>query len=974
MHYTLEGRHAVSAADPDGSGVPDFVEQFGRTFDQVYQALVQDRGFRPPLDDSVYHDRPDFGGDGRFDVYLQDQSASDGYFVAEGCNTSVPQQCAGYLVVENDFRYYGYPTPQDGMKILASHEFFHAIQNAYRAELPRDFSESTAVWATEQVFPEEKDFETLIPSFFKSPGRSLNDEPSSPADPWPYALAVWPAFLSEKHGAKVIPAVLEELSEKGHSASDVDAIDVVLKRDHQSSLPEAFATFALWNYFTGDRAGTAPGYQAAATFPTLAVAEVTTPLPFRMSGEIACLSATYSRLAVTQGTRVKVTVEYAQPELALHLITGEVKEPKVVSNMPDQTSLSIDVTGEVILVAASTARKDHHLPLSLAITEEAVSPPPVPPNPPDPPGPSPQEPTAGEGGCSVVSAPPAGLTLLLGVWVAALTLVRQRRRRTAAVFGLVLALLGCSESTVTPPDSGVDTKVDTRPAVPEAAVDHRLQPDGPSVLPLGQFAELVADGDGVISGSTPTTGAEEYLLLLLSLNETPLKAYKYTTTEGSTQGMVDPRSEGASPGDGRRCTFQDRLRQILDSRPQALFSPKRWQAASEPPKLGEQRTFSISDGVEDKMITGEVIAVDSVAAYWLDKTTTPLASVSSTTLAELADGFGKIVVPRERVYFGKESDIDGDGTISVLFSPLVSSTATAYFSPCDVLDPAQVPICKASNRMELLYMTPPSSLQPPMNTAKAILETVAHELQHAIYFNHKYLMQNRIGGIENPYITEGLSALAQDLSGYQGGNFFVTMAGLEGVNTISVPNSTSEAVKDYVGGNDDGIMRGAGYLLLRYLFDRAGGDDLDAAGTPKDKGGIAWLHAFEDSKEINTANFTQSTGLTLSDLIVDFWSAMALSNRGPNGEPINPEARYNYLPTTVDPLTARQRGCNLFGSFHGVQMTGPHTQSFTTPDGSLRAGGAEFLLLGAKPGQFALVFSVKTDPAAQARLRVIRVK
>ena len=53
------------------NGVPDFVEgRRSRGGSDVSKHGLA-RGFRQMLDDSVYHDRPDFGGDGRFDIYLR---------------------------------------------------------------------------------------------------------------------------------------------------------------------------------------------------------------------------------------------------------------------------------------------------------------------------------------------------------------------------------------------------------------------------------------------------------------------------------------------------------------------------------------------------------------------------------------------------------------------------------------------------------------------------------------------------------------------------------------------------------------------------------------------------------------------------------------------------------------------------------------------------------------------------------------
>jgi hypothetical protein len=275
--------------------------------------------------------------------------------------------------------------------------------------------------------------------------------------------------------------------------------------------------------------------------------------------------------------------------------------------------------------------------------------------------------------------------------------------------------------------------------------------------------------------------------------------------------------------------------------------------------------------------------------------------------------------------------------------------------------------------MELLYLSPPSSLKPPYNTAAALLETAAHELQHLIYFNRKYLLNNNTSASENPYITEGLSHLAQDLSGYQAGNLYVLWSSLKGVGQLSVPNLGSNEITGYVPAAD-GLMRGGGYLLLRYLFDQAGGDAMDSAGKPLDRGGIAWLRKFSDSKELGTTNYVNSSGLKQETLISQFWTAMALSNRGSSGGALSTDKRYNFLPISSDPLTSRQRGCNLFTRFHSFQLTGPDSATFDRADGSLLAGGAEFLTLSPASGQKTLSFSISTTPEARALARLIRLE
>jgi hypothetical protein len=546
-------------------------------------------------------------------------------------------------------------------------------------------------------------------------------------------------------------------------------------------------------------------------------------------------------------------------------------------------------------------------------------------------------------------------------------------------FAVLLAALGLAAGACDGDSSVADSGPLDGPALTEASTPDKGGGDGSIYLAPGELRDFT-DKAGVVEGTLPTRGNETFILLLMSLDTTPLRAHAYTTASvTTTSGELTPEGAGEGGGDkkqrrpGRKRAidpFQRDLRRIIDSRPRRLWVPKRHYASTQPPRKGDTRTFNVGGAT----ITAEAVLVDDVAAYWLDKTTAPLATIDPQILKELAQGFGETVVPRERIYFGQESDVDGDGHISVLFTPLVTQSGPiAYFSPCDLVDPKVVTVCADSNEAELLYARPTADLPDYMATAGALLELFAHELQHAIYFHRKYILNNAsFADNENPYITEGCSDLAADLVGYNGGLIHRFKAGLDGVDLLSLPNLTTGKITKYVPEPEDGVMRGGINLLIRYLFDQAGGDAIDGAGKPVDKGGIKWLRAFVDSPELNDENVTKSSGLTLEQLIKQFWTALALSNRGPDHGPLNPDPRYNFLPTAVDPVTGYTRGLNLYGSYKSTKMMGPRIQSFDSPDGSLRSGGAELLQLRAK--STVLRFVVKAKAEARPMVRVIRTQ
>src|SRR5262245_25343590 len=89
VFYVESSADAVQPGDADMNGIPDFAKAVAVHADEVWADTIDARGFRPTLDDSVYHDSADFGGDGRYDIYLLNITDSDGYRVIEAC-TAVP--------------------------------------------------------------------------------------------------------------------------------------------------------------------------------------------------------------------------------------------------------------------------------------------------------------------------------------------------------------------------------------------------------------------------------------------------------------------------------------------------------------------------------------------------------------------------------------------------------------------------------------------------------------------------------------------------------------------------------------------------------------------------------------------------------------------------------------------------------------------------------------------------------------------
>lgn len=247
VHYTQRGTHAVPVGDSDGDGVPDYVARVASDFDEVLGFYTQ-LGYREPLRDG---DVPgEHGGDDRFDVYLLNfpNAGADGQFRQDsGCASD---SCGGYMMLENDFVGKGYSSLDIAIRLVSSHELFHAVQQAYATEISGWLSEGTAVWASEAFDAEAGDLESQALPYLQRPESSLAQDPSG-TDPIRYGGALFFEFIDEHAGRDVLRAMWEQLSDNGETWTQ--ALDDVLHRQ-DSSLAEQYGTFAEWNLYTAERA------------------------------------------------------------------------------------------------------------------------------------------------------------------------------------------------------------------------------------------------------------------------------------------------------------------------------------------------------------------------------------------------------------------------------------------------------------------------------------------------------------------------------------------------------------------------------------------------------------------------------------------------------------------------------------------------------------------------------------------------
>lgn len=200
---------APDLTDTDEDGVPDWVEQNIGVFEQVWEGIVDQLGYRPPVPDDTARRH---GPDGKTDIYLAELGHEGMYGY---CTIDDIADRSAYCVVDDDFAEFA-GTPERSLRVTAAHEFFHAVQFAYRIDGDHWLMEGTAAWVEDEVYDHINDnLQYLSRSALRFP-----DAPLDFVDPsdfnWVYGSWIWWRFLTEHFGVdgRRDPSVVREVWER----------------------------------------------------------------------------------------------------------------------------------------------------------------------------------------------------------------------------------------------------------------------------------------------------------------------------------------------------------------------------------------------------------------------------------------------------------------------------------------------------------------------------------------------------------------------------------------------------------------------------------------------------------------------------------------------------------------------------------------------------------------------------------------
>ncbi|MCB9513849.1 MAG: IPT/TIG domain-containing protein [Candidatus Latescibacteria bacterium] len=256
---------------------------------------------------------------------------------------------------------------------------------------------------------------------------------------------------------------------------------------------------------------------------------------------------------------------------------------------------------------------------------------------------------------------------------------------------------------------------------------------------------------------------------------------------------------------------------------------------------------------------------------------TPAAYVPATAINALGAAFDQEDYVTDVAAFGEPSDIDGDGKVTVLLSPVVNGLTTwndgsyigGFFNSIDLDIWFNVP--GTSNHGEFFYAIVPDpgpnpQFSPVAHEIDATIESLksifAHEFQHMISAGQRYILQGDLNSPdEELWFNEGLSHLGEDLCGYTAQNVARVKIYLHGGahrfwSLVQGPATLAE--------------RGASYLFCRYLADRWTGD--------------SFTRSLIGGPEAGPANVAQATGETFEQVFKDWTAAIYLDDRDLDGD------------------------------------------------------------------------------------------
>lgn len=306
-----------------------------------------------------------------------------------------------------------------------------------------------------------------------------------------------------------------------------------------------------------------------------------------------------------------------------------------------------------------------------------------------------------------------------------------------------------------------------------------------------------------------------------------------------------------------------------------------------PPQIGERRDFNVIDkDSKFRKVTAEVKYISEQAIIYQDLKA-PADGFSAAQFETIGRRFDSPTYNVVTGVFGPPSDIDRNGKIIILFTPVVnemtprhaSGFVAGFYYGCDLLAKQA---CSGSNGAEMFYLFVPDpkgdygDVRTTDFVVAGISPVLGHEFQHMIHFG-KRRSQDVL------WLSEGLAHMAEDLvaSEYERLNQLqfareFRAQNYERARRYLLDGARESIIADASPGTLE--VRGAAWLFMKYLTDRYGQQV---------------LQRMTNSAKSGVANVRESTGATWTQLFAD-WGVAIWADNAPELAGVAVDARYQY--------------------------------------------------------------------------------
>lgn len=342
-------------------------------------------------------------------------------------------------------------------------------------------------------------------------------------------------------------------------------------------------------------------------------------------------------------------------------------------------------------------------------------------------------------------------------------------------------------------------------------------------------------------------GGAEYLLAAQAATGTPGLSGDYELRGNLAAAPVPVAGEPAA-GLPLKVRFHDQLR-AMEARMARLPRPPVSEEQPLPAdvaaiQVGSQRQFKVckalpcTEEAQFTKATARAKFVGKRSVLYLD-VSAPADGLSDAELEEIGRRFDEELYPLAALHFGAESDLDRNGLVFVLMTPLVNgltpkatceeSVIDAFFYPADV-DP-RFKGTVFSNQAEVFYTVaadPQGSVTCAISlnfVRRQVPATLIHELQHMISYNQHVLLRG--GDVETLWLNEALAHLASEI----GGLYYLEQGDTARFSSFAIGNvfnayqylsaTGSHFVLPGEGGGSI-AERGAAWLFVRWIVDQFG--------------------------------------------------------------------------------------------------------------------------------------------------------